>query len=98
MLFWCAFISLIDQFSSGQIIVYIGAVMGVSTVTYIRPAKMLVIFASVQTVFLILLPYFHQSTKGLFGNSLNSTTFVVMGWLISYMRYKSLIENFNNRK
>lgn len=98
VLVWCAFISLIDQFSSGQIIVYTGAVIGIAVVTYFRPVKMLAIFTSVHALFLILLPYFHPGTKGLFGNSLNSTAFVVMAWLISFMRYKSLIEDFNNRK
>jgi diguanylate cyclase (GGDEF)-like protein len=98
MLLWCAFISLIDQFSSGQIIVYIGAAISIAVVPYFKPVKMLAMYSSVHVLFLILLPQFHPAQKGLFGNSLNSTLFVAMAWIISCMRYKSLIVDFNKRK
>lgn len=98
MLLWCAFISLLDQLSYGQIIIYIGCAIFIAVVSYIQPAKMLIIYTTVQILFLVLLPRFQLEPKDLFGNSVNSTLFIVLAWLICYIRYKSLIEDFNNRK
>lgn len=44
------------------------------------------------------MPYFQRSTQLLLGNSINTTTFIVMSWAISYMRYKKQAEDFINKK
>jgi len=44
------------------------------------------------------MPFFQESAQLLFGNSINSTTFVIMSWAISCMRYKKQAEDFFNKK
>lgn len=98
MLVWCAAISLLDQLSSGQIIIYVGSATIFAVTSYIRPTKMLIIYSTVHALFLIALPYLQHDPKSIFGNAINSTLYIALAWLISFMRYKGLIEDFNNRK
>lgn len=98
ILLWCGGISLLDQQSSGQFIVYTVAVIGVAVTPYFRPITLLVVYAVIHMIFLVLMPQFQDSSVILFGNYLNSSTFVVISWGISYMRYKKLVQDVDNRK
>lgn len=98
ILFWCAGISLLDQLSyGGQIIVYAVAIIAVAVTPYYEPKVLLYIYLSVHISFLILMAYFQKSGGLLFGNFINVTSFIIISWAISYMRYKGKAEDFNNR-
>lgn len=98
ILLWCAGISLLDQFSSGQIIVYAIAVISISIAPLFMPVTLLIVFFINHSIFLILLPYFQKSYGVLFLNESNSTTFLIIAWVISYMRYNKHVEDFHNKK
>lgn len=99
ILLWCAGISLLDQLSyGGQVIVYVVAIISVSVTPFYRPVILLVIYSVVHILFFILMHYFQKSSGILFGNYINSTSFLIISWAISYMRYKNRIEEFNNKK
>lgn len=95
---WCAGISLLDQLSSGQVIVYTVAILAIAVTPFFKPATFLTMYLTIHATFLLLLPYFQKSSGLLFGNIINSTTFLIISWAISYMRYKKLVEDFNYRK
>lgn len=98
ILAWCGGISLLDQFSNGQVIVYIMAVVSIAITPYFEPGSLFIIYLIVHVLFIAALPYFQNSTRVLFANIINSSTFVLMSWAISYMRYKNQVEVFINNK
>lgn len=98
LLLWCAGISLLDQLSYGQIIIYTVALISIAVVPVFSPINLLKMYLGVQILFIALMPYFQKSGIVLNGNYINSTLFVVIAWVISAMRYKSWINDFNNRK
>jgi diguanylate cyclase (GGDEF)-like protein len=98
ILLWCASISLLDQFSSGQIIVYTVAVISIAVTPIYEPLVLFLIYTGTHIIFLILLPHFQVSGAILFGNYINATTFIIISWAISYMRYKRQADDFNNKK
>ncbi len=98
ILLWCGGISLLDQFSSGQVIVYAVAVISIAITPIFEPLIIFLVYFAVHLLFLIALPYFQASPRLVFGNAVNSTTFVIMSWAISCMRYKSQAEDFNSKK
>lgn len=98
ILLWCAGISLLDQLSSGQIIVYTVAIIAVAVTPILEPITLLLIYLIIQSLFLIFLPYFQISSKILFSDYINSTTFLLISWAISFMRYKKQMDDFNNKK
>ncbi|MHC1719335.1 MAG: GGDEF domain-containing protein [Clostridiaceae bacterium] len=98
ILLWCAGISLLDQLSSGQFIVYTVAVICVAVTPFYKPVTLLMIYSFIHIIFLALMPRFQSSQEILFGNYLNSTTFVIICLGISYMRYKKLIQDLDNRR
>lgn len=98
ILLWCAGISLLDQLSSGQIIVYTVAIIAIAVTPFFEPLTLLLIYLSIQALFIFLLPHFQKSIGILFGNYINSTTFIIISWAISCMRYKNQVAVFNNRK
>jgi diguanylate cyclase (GGDEF)-like protein len=97
MLSWCGVISLLDQHSSGQIMVYVTAVLIISIFPLLKPSVLFFIYLVVHTSFLILLPYFQNSTDLLFGIYINSSYNVVIGWIISGVLYKNKINELNNK-
>ena len=97
ILLWCAGISLLDQISSGQIIVYTVAVLAVAVTPLYKPYVILIIYSCVNTVFLCFLPFFSTS-DWVFGNTINATGFITISWAISYMRYKRQMKSFNDAK
>lgn len=98
LLSWCAVISLLDQLSYGQINVYAVAIISIAVFPVIHPLVTIFIYLPVQALFVELLPFFQQSSEILFGHYINSTFFIAMAWVISSMRYKNYINDFNNRK
>jgi len=93
ILLWCAGVSLLDQFSNGQVIVYAVAVISVAVTPFYKPSVLLWIYLITHVLFLILLPYFQDSKDLLFGNCINTTSTVIIAWVISYMRYKKVAED-----
>lgn len=98
ILLWCAGISLLDQLSQGQIIIYTLAVICVAVVPFYAPKTSFVIYLVIQGIFIALMPYFQESEKVLFDNCVNSTSFVTLSWVISSVMYKSRMSDFNNSK
>lgn len=98
ILIWCAGISLLDQLTNGQVIVYVVAVISIAITPIYEPVILFLVYLVIHSLFLITMPYFQESTQLLLGNSINSTTFVIMSWAISCMRYKKQAEDFNNKK
>lgn len=98
ILLWCACISLFDQWSSGQIIVYTVAIISIAVTPIFEPVTLFFIYLTVQVIFCIFLPYFQKSSAILYSNYINSTTFLIIAWGISCMMYKKQVDDFNNRK
>ncbi len=98
ILIWCAGISLLDQLTNGQVVIYVVAVIAIAITPLISPLILLSLYLLIHALFLIIMPYFQESTGLLFANSINTTTFVIISWAISLMRYRRSIEEFNNRK
>lgn len=98
ILIWCALISLLDQHSTGQIIVYTVAILAVAVTPIYEPLYLLFQYTTVQIIFLILLFHFQKTGDGFWGNAINSTTFIIISWAISIMRYKKQVEDFTLKK
>lgn len=98
ILCWCAGISLLDQLSSGQIMVYAIAIIAIAVTPLYKPITLLLIYLPVHLLFLVLMGYIQSTDRILFGNYINSTSFIIISWAISAMRYRNKIEDFNNRR
>lgn len=98
ILCWCAGISILDQRSSGQIMVYAIAAIAVAVAPVLHPLIMLSIFLPVQTAFLIMLILVSPYPTLPFGNCVNSSVLVVVAWFIAFMRYKKYMMEFRNEK
>jgi diguanylate cyclase (GGDEF)-like protein len=94
ILIWSAGISLIDQMSGGQIILYLIAVIAVAVTPLYHPIILFSIYFVVHLMFIILLPHLAQPDNHLFGNYINSTSTVLISLAISYMRYRNQVKNF----
>lgn len=97
-LLWCGGISLLDQLSSGQITVYTVAIIAIAVTPFYKPLTLLIVYLISHGIFIILLPYFQKSHEILLGNYINSTTFLLIAWVISCMRYKKQVDVFSIRK
>jgi|LFRM01.1.fsa_nt_gb diguanylate cyclase (GGDEF)-like protein len=98
VLYWSAGISLLDQLSYGQIIVYVVALMSVAVIPLFPPLTLLLMFSSAQVLFVAFMPYFQQSSEMLYGNYVNSTSFLIISWVISRIRYTNYVEDFEYKK
>lgn len=98
ILCWCAGVSVLDQMSSGQIMVYVFAVIAVAVTPFFKPFELILLYLPIHIVFLIMLTAVSQTHGAPFGNIVNSTTFIIVAWLISSMRYKTRVSEFNNTK
>lgn len=98
LLYWCMGISLLDQLSYGQIIVYISALLAIAVVPLFSPLVSLFLYCSSQILFIALLPYFQQSSSVLYGHYVNSSTLAVLSWIISRIRYVSFVEDFEYKR
>jgi diguanylate cyclase (GGDEF)-like protein len=98
ILYWSAAMSILDQITYGQILVYIIAIIAIAEFTCLEPVILFPMFLSCQVVFVVFLPIFQGSTTKVYGNIVNSTIFVLLSLVIARMLYKSRVENFINRK
>jgi diguanylate cyclase (GGDEF)-like protein len=98
ILIWCAGISLLDQLMNGQVIVYVVAIISVAITPILEPVSVLLVYLTVHILFLMALPFLQESRQLLFANTVNTSAFVVMSWMISCMRYKKQAEDFINKK
>ena len=98
ILCFSAGISLLDQESNNEIIVYICAALASAVTPYLEPGIMFLIYLFVQIGFIMLMPYFNKAHVLPFGNTINSTTFIIFSWVIALMRYKKYIEEFKSKK
>ena len=98
ILAWCAGISLLDQFTNGQVIVYVVALIAIAVTPIYEPMLLWIIYFVIHLIFLIFMPYFQKSADLVFANSVNSTAFLIMSWVISFSRYKKQVEDFINKK
>lgn len=98
ILYWSAGIALLDQLSYGQIIVYVVALITVSAVPLFPSLTLLFILFSAQVLFIFFMPYFQQSVEILYGNYVNSTSFIAISLVISRIRYKNFVDDFHNKK
>jgi diguanylate cyclase (GGDEF)-like protein len=97
VLIWCGAISLLDQHSSGQIIVYATSILAIAIFPLLKPNVLLFIYIFVHTLFLVFLPYFQSSSDLLFGNYINSSYNVIIGWVISGVLYRNKINELYNK-
>ena len=98
ILYWSAAMSILDQMTYGQILVYIIAIIGIAEFTCLEPVILLPMFLSCQIAFVLVLPIFQESTSESYGDIVNSTIFVLLSLVIARMLYKSRVESFLNRK
>lgn len=98
ILLWCAMISLLDQFSSGQIIVYVVAIISIAVVPLFKPVITLTVYSVTQVIFIELMPFFTKNHVFPVGNIFNSSMFILLAVAISAMRYKRWGEDFENKK
>ena len=91
-------LSILDQMSNGQIIVYVVAVISVAVCPIYEPAVLLLIYICVHIPFILVMSKIQKSSNLLYMNYLNSTSFLIISWVISWMRYRSQVEVFTNRK
>lgn len=98
ILFCHAGLSILDQLSSGQIIVYVVAVISVAVCPIYEPSVLTIIYLCVHLPFIIFMTYFQKSSNLLYMNYVNSTSFLIVSLVISWMRYKSQVEVFINGK
>jgi len=94
ILAWCGGISLLDQLSGGEVIVYVVAVIMVAITPLFRPIVLFFVYSAVHSAFLLAMHHANLSRE----NAINATTVVIMAWAIAYMRYKKQAEDFNNKK
>jgi diguanylate cyclase (GGDEF)-like protein len=95
---WCAGISLLDQLSSGQVIVYTTAIIAIAVTPFFKPATFFTIYTAVHTAFIILIPHFQKPGARTFGSIINSTAFVAISMAIAYMRFKKQGDDFISEK
>jgi len=98
VLAWCGGIALLDQHSSGQIIVYTAAGLCIAAVPVFKLRFSLLVFIPVHVLFLLLLPRFQESRAVVFANMVNSSTFIAISVGISYLRYGKQVTDFRQRK
>lgn len=98
ILIWCAGISLLDQLSSGQIIVYAISIIAIAVTPIFEPIILLMMYLFAHLLFILFLSHFQNSNTILISNYINSTTILIISWIISCIRYKSQVDDFNNRK
>jgi len=98
ILAWSVGMSLMDQRTSGQIIIYMIAVVSMAFTQIIPPIHFFFELLFAQILFVGLLPLFQKNETSAFMNAINSFGFVCIAWAISCMRFKKQIEDFQLKK
>jgi diguanylate cyclase (GGDEF)-like protein len=97
LLFWCLSITLLDQLSYGQIIVYQTAVITIAVLPLFQPYVFFLLYSAVQATFIILLPFFQQSDAVLYGHYMDSTLYLALAFVICRVRFRTWMVDFNHR-
>jgi hypothetical protein len=79
ILMWCAGISLLDQLTSGQVIVYVVAIISVAITPFFEPLILLLVYLTIHSLFLIAMPYFQESTRLFINHSFCHAAFYIVG-------------------
>lgn len=95
ILLWCATISILDSLSP---MVYVVAVIMVAVVPFCFPATIGLVYIVCHVLFLIFLSLYTKEPDTLFSIYVNTTIFVVLSWVISFMRINKQIEDFYKQK
>lgn len=98
MFLWSCGVSIIDQLSYGQVIVYVVGIVSVAIIPFLEPFYLMIIYSIIHSFFIIGLIYFQKSTNVLLENCINTSTFVVVLWFVSRMLFKNRVKEFINRK
>lgn len=77
ILMWCAGISLLDQLSSGQVIVYIVAVISIAITPFFEPVILFSVYLVVHLLFLIAMPYFQEAKQLYFDSGFRNPIFLI---------------------
>lgn len=91
-------LSLLDQMSTGQIVVYVVAIISIAVCPIYEPSALLFIYLCAQIPFILLMPHFQKSPNLLYMNYINSSSFLIISWVISLVRYKYQVDIFTNKK
>lgn len=94
---WCSVISILDQLSSGQVTVYIAAIISIALATLLKPFILLFIYSSVHLIFIIVLPHFQKSPDLIFSNLINTTTIILIAWTVDIILYHGKKNDFINK-
>lgn len=95
---WNMVITLLDQMSSGTLLSYFIALVGASVIIYMRPRAILIIYASIQMCFMVLLPMFQKNGVSPFGAYINTTIAAIVSCFLGYIIYKNKAVDFSQRK
>lgn len=97
VLFWGAGISLIDCYNYKQIVIYLCCIFLISTAPYIKPVKIILVYAIAEAFFVVSLFIFHLQSSSTYSDIALSVSIIVISVSISVMRYSDRIENYKNR-
>ena len=98
ILCWSAASSVLDDITSGQIMVYTFAVIAVAVTPIFEPLALLRIYLPIHIGFCVLLAAVPGTSTFPIPDIINSTTFLLVAWFISLMRYKTQVAEFRNAK
>ncbi len=91
---WCAAYSLVDQYVSGEVIVYIISTLCIAIFPLFRTRVLIGIFLIVHIVFLCLLQEVQISPEKLYDNARNSTIVIIVALVISHSLWKNKVEDY----
>ena len=97
VMLWGAVISLFDQYSYGNVLVYTVNVMLGSMIFYLEPKYLIIPYSLSLAVLAIGLPYFQESSYVLFGHYVNIGMFMVLIWVMAISNYSNFKKDFINR-
>ncbi|WP_160689737.1 GGDEF domain-containing protein [Clostridium sp. C2-6-12] len=97
MMVWGAIISLMDQKTYGQIMVYMLNLIACSVIYYIDSRRLISAYFISTWVLFFGLPYFQSSSDIILGHYINSIIFIICAYVVSRTLYKNLYINFRGK-
>ena len=94
---WSLGVTLYDQRVTENVTVYVGIILPVAVLIYLKPWQALAIFGGCQIALLALLPAFQPAPVNNAGNYVNTTVIAVMAFLIAASRYRGRARDYRNR-
>ncbi|MGI5856537.1 MAG: GGDEF domain-containing protein [Candidatus Merdivicinus sp.] len=93
---WSLGVTLYDQRVTENVTVYVGIILPVAVLIYLKPWQALAIFGGCQIALLALLPAFQPAPINNAGNYVNTTVIAVMAFLIAASRYRGRARDYRN--